>query len=559
MKALEDGWYELVTDRARAGSLYRYRIDREIEVPDPASRFNPQDVAGPSEVIDPDSFRWSDAGWRGHAWHAAVIYELHVGTFTPQGTYRAAIDRLAHLKALGITMIELMPLAEFPGARGWGYDGVLPFAPESAYGRPEDLKALIDAAHSTGLSVLLDVVYNHFGPEGNYLGRYAQAFFSERHRTPWGAAINFDERQSALVREFFIQNALYWLRELHFDGLRFDAVHAICDDSPKHIMVELSERIRAAFGAERHVHLVLENGANQAHFLGAPGTAGCFDAQWNDDIHHCLHVLLTDESDGYYADYRDAPRAKLARCLTEGFAYQGERSEHAGNKSRGEPSASLPPTAFVNFLQNHDQIGNRAFGDRLISYARSAANLHAALAILLLAPSPPMLFMGEEWGTQTPFPYFCDFHGELARLVREGRRKEFAHFERFNDAAIADSIPDPGAPQTFDSAKLRWNELGRAEHRIWLERYRVMLAARHRYIVPELPFLGTPRVLSLRDSDVLEIDWPRDNGGTLRLSARLSDTAAGEPLRAALPTSIYCAHPEPGTAGWFVRWSLDRI
>ena len=557
MIAQEDGWYELETARAHAGSLYRYRIDGATEVPDPASRFNPQDVGGPSEVIDPHAFRWTDSRWRGHSWAQAVIYELHIGTFTPEGTFRAAIQRLPHLKLLGVTMVELMPIAEFPGARGWGYDGVLPYAPESAYGRPEDLKALIDAAHGIGLSVLVDVVYNHFGPEGNYLGLYAKPFFTERHQTPWGAAINFDGAQSRIVRELFIQNTLYWLREYHFDGLRFDAIHAICDDSPKHVMIELSERVRAAFGPDHHVHLILENGANQAHFLGAPGTPGRFEAQWNDDTHHCFHVLLTGEKDGYYSDYRERTFAKLARCLTEGFAYQGERSEHEG-KARGEPSRALPPTAFVNFLQNHDQIGNRAFGDRLISCVRNDDSLHAALAILLLSPFPPMLFMGEEWGAKTPFPYFCDFHGELARLVRDGRRREFAHFERFSDASIADSIPDPGAVRTFDSAKLRWNEPEQPAHRLWLDRYRAMLEARQRFVVPELPMLGAPRVVSADADGTIEIDWTRGNGGALRLSAHLSEQPGGKALRPCLPTLIYSTHPDKGGKAWCVRWSMDR-
>jgi len=368
MEPQSNGWHSFVTDRAKAGTLYRFVLPDGTAVPDPASRFQPLDVHGPSEVIDPDSYQWRDQAWRGRPWHEAVIYELHIGTFTIAGSYQAARDQLDHLVRLGVTAIELMPLADFPGARNWGYDGVLPFAPDGSYGRPEELKAFIDAAHERGLMVLLDVVYNHFGPEGNYLSAYAPQFFNARHETPWGAAVNFDAEGSEVVREFVIHNALYWLEEFHFDGLRLDAVHAIQDDSAVHILKELARRVHAA-PLGRPVHLILENEHNEASRLRR--TDSGFDAQWNDDVHHVLHVAASGESEGYYADYL-GDGEKLARALAQGFAYQGELMPYRGS-ARGEPSVDLPPEAFVAFIQNHDQVGNRALGDRLGAIAPPAA------------------------------------------------------------------------------------------------------------------------------------------------------------------------------------------
>ncbi|MGB8583430.1 MAG: malto-oligosyltrehalose trehalohydrolase [Candidatus Sulfotelmatobacter sp.] len=414
----EHGWFELVTNIAKAGDLYRFRIDREKEVPDPASRFQPRDVHGPSEVIDPRMFDWKDDGWRGRGWNEAVIYELHVGAFARPGNFSAIRNRLDYLAELGVTAIELMPVSDFPGARNWGYDGVFLFAPESTYGRPEDLKELVQAAHQRGIMVLLDVVYNHFGPEGNYLGVYAPQFFTDRHKTPWGKGINFDGAESRVVRDFFIQNALYWLTEYHFDGLRLDAVHAILDDSTPDILTELASVVRSEVEPGRQVHLILENERNQAKYLRR--TEQCrprtYNAQWDDDIHHALHVLITGEKDGYYFDYAKRPLDQLGRCLVSGFAYQGDVSLYRNGERRGESTEGLPLTAFVSFLQNHDQIGNRPFGERIVTLA-DARPVRAALEILLLAPSPPMLFMGEEFGTQTPFLFFCDFEKDLLRRL----------------------------------------------------------------------------------------------------------------------------------------------
>lgn len=487
MEQCNNGWFELITEVAKPGTQYNFRIDGGQEVPDPASRFQPQDVHGPSEVVDPSAFNWRDDEWRGRPWEEAVLYELHVGTFTPSGTFCGAAERFAHLADMGITAVELMPVADFPGQRNWGYDGVFPFAPDSTYGRPEDLKQLVQAAHDCGLMVVLDVVYNHFGPEGNYLNCYAPQFFTDRHSTPWGDGINFDGPDSRVVRDFFIHNALYWLTEYNFDGLRLDAVHAIIDDSTPHILTELADAVRSSLPPDRHVHLILENDENQARYLQRNDRCQPrqYTAQWNDDIHHALHVLITDERDGYYLDYSQSPIDQLGRCLAQGFAYQGEISLHRNGRIRGEPTAGTPPDAFISFLQNHDQVGNRPFGERIIQTADHNA-VRAAMAILLLAPSPPLLFMGEEFGTETPFLFFCDFEKDLAAAVTRGRRNEFARFSRFSDPAERERIPDPSAPETFKASQLDWSVILQPSHQEWLCFYRRLLALRREHIVPRL-------------------------------------------------------------------------
>ena len=558
-----EGWFELVTAEAHAGSRYRYRIDGKQDVPDPASRANPDDIPGPSRVVDPADFEWDDADWRGRPWHEAVIYELHVGAFTPEGTFAAAEQKLGHLVELGVTVIELMPIADFPGQRGWGYDGVLQFAPESAYGRPEELKSLIAAAHRRGLAVMLDVVYNHFGPEGNYLHLYAPQFFTERHHTPWGAAINFDAPGSRTVRDFYIHNTLYWLEEYHFDGLRFDAVHAILDDSKPNILTEIASAVRNGPGRDRNILLVLENGANQARFLGPPAAPDTFDGQWNDDVHHCLHVILTGERDGYYEDYTENPHAMLCRCLAEGFAYQGQVSAHQGS-ARGEPSAHLPPTAFVNFLQNHDQIGNRAFGERISAIARSPDALRAANAVLLLAPSPPMLFMGEEWQAPQPFPYFCDFEPGLAEKVREGRKREFAHFEKFASPEAVAALPDPTSPETFRSAQLDWSVLQQRRYADILDQTQRLLAIRRKEIMPLIPRIKDGTCIKLEASGAFAVDWALDDGSILHLLANLTERAVPIVGRVA-GRLIFATHPNirgatkrNQLAPWSVTWLLER-
>lgn len=516
MQREADGWF--VLDAAcGAGATYRYRIDGEQEVPDPASRAQQDGVHGHSLVDDPAAFVWQHDDWRGRPWHEAVIQEVHVGA---AGGYAALIEQLPRLAELGFTAIELMPLAEFPGERNWGYDGVLPYAPSGAYGSPDELRALIDAAHGLGLMVLLDVVYNHFGPDGNYLGSYASAFFRHDLQTPWGDAIDFRQRP---VRDFFIGNALMWLRDYRFDGLRLDAVHAI---SERDFLVELAARVRSELEPARHVHLVLENEDNCAALLEQG-----FDAQWNDDGHNVLHVLLSGEQEGYYADFNDAPIEKLARCLGEGFIYQGESNRHG--ESRGEPSAHLPTTAFVLFLQNHDQIGNRAFGERLISLAEPEA-LQAATALLLLSPMVPLLFMGEEWGARSPFLFFTDHHDELARAVCEGRRNEFADFAVFADAENRARIPDPNAPETFRASRIDPGERLEPGHREWLDLHRSLLRLRHAEIIPRLP--GTrPLGAEVLSERALVARWRLGDGTVLRIELNLGaealPVAASEPAR----------------------------
>ncbi len=495
-----EGWHDVVAPQAVPGSRYRFELPSGLCVPDPASRFQPEDVHGPSEVIDKASWRSNE--WRGRSWQEAVIYEMHIGAFTPLGTFRGAIEKLHHLRSLGVTALQLMPIADFPGRRNWGYDGVLPYAVDSSYGRPEDLKAFIDAAHAHELMVFLDVVYNHFGPGGNYLARYAPDFFTDRHKTPWGPAINF---AAPPVRQFVIQNALAWLGDYGFDGLRLDAVHAIHDDSATHILVELADRVRHAF-PDRHIHLMLENEENQAALL-----ENGYTAQWNDDVHHVLHTAVTGERQTYYREYQDDSE-KLGRALAEGFAFQGEVMEHRGT-ARGEPSAHLPPEKFIAFLQNHDQIGNRALGDRIAANAPQEA-LRAANAVYLLLPQIPMLFMGEEWASRTPFPFFCDFSGELADQVREGRFNEFRQF-----AELRDRIPDPLADATFASAKLDWENADRGD---WLDWYKRILAVRRESIVPLLHRIQRGGSYRVMGTGAVEIAWPG-----LMLAANLSGATCG--------------------------------
>ena len=439
MDRLENGFFGLTTAAARVGSRYRYQLQDGFRVPDPASRFQPEDVQGPSIVVDPRAYAWRHVAWRGRPWEEAVLYELHVGAFTEEGTFDGIRRKLDYLAELGVTAVELMPLSDFAGARNWGYDGVMPFAPDAAYGSPDDLKRLIDEAHGRGLMMFLDVVYNHFGPVGNYLHRYAESFFEPEEHTPWGAAINYKLRT---VRDFAIHNVLYWLEEFRFDGLRFDAVDRIIDRGEEHILKEIAATVRRTIPPERHVHLVLENDKNQAHLLERDpgGRPIYYDAQWNDDIHHVYHHLLTGEAGGYYADYATDAHARLARALSSGYVYQGDVSHYRGGEVRGEPSGHLPPTAFVAFIQNHDQVGNRAFGERIADLAEQGA-VKAMQAVFLLAPNIPLLFMGEEWGATQPFCFFTDFHDELADAVREGRRREFQTVPRVRERSRARAHP----------------------------------------------------------------------------------------------------------------------
>jgi malto-oligosyltrehalose trehalohydrolase len=498
------GWFEGDAN-CGAGTRYRYRLGSGPAVPDPASRAQADDVHGPSVVVDPGKYRWRNTDWRGRPWHETVLYELHAGLY---GGFTGVQRELKRLADLGITAVELMPVNDFPGKRNWGYDGVLPFAPDRAYGTPDDLKALVDAAHDHGLMIFLDVVYNHFGPDGIYLASYAD-FFRDDVATPWGAAIDFRRDE---VRRFFTENALYWLMEYRFDGLRFDAVHAISEPD---WLDETAAAVRATVETDRHVHLVLEHDGNVADHLRRD-----FDAQWNDDGHHVLHVMLTNEREGYYSDYADRSAYRLARCLAEGFIYQGDPSEHRNGDARGTPSADLPPTAFVLFLQNHDQVGNRAFGDRLTTTVAPQA-LEAAIALQLLCPQIPLIFMGEETASASPFQFFTDHHGELADAVREGRRREFASFAAFSDPAQRETIPDPNAPETFERSRPQGDE-ERGTDRAAL--YRRLFALRRERLVPHLQGTRSLGAEAVSPSAVLA-RWRLGDGSILTIAANLSADA----------------------------------
>ncbi|HEY6578473.1 MAG TPA: malto-oligosyltrehalose trehalohydrolase [Rhizomicrobium sp.] len=511
---------------AGAGARYAFRLDAHTRVPDPASRAQDGDVGDASLIVNPGSHRWTCTGWLGRPWEETILYELHVGLLGGFAGVGAHLERIAKL---GFTAIELMPVADFPGQRNWGYDGVLPFAPDRAYGTPDELKALIDRAHALGLMVFLDVVYNHFGPDGNRLPEYAPQFFRADRKTPWGPAIDF---RQPMVRRFFIENAIYWTREFRIDGLRFDAVHAIGDTD---FLAELASEVCANAPKGRHVHLVLENDNNDARLLQRG-----FDAQWNDDVHHALHVLLTGEAGGYYQDYAAAPAKALARALAEGFVYQGEASPHRGGEPRGTPSADLAPTCFVSFLQNHDQIGNRAFGERLTTLARPAA-LRAAIALQLLSPQIPLVFMGEEAGAREPFLYFTDHNPELAKAVRDGRRSEFAKFPEFSDPQRREQIPDPNAAATFERSRPSIDG-PRAEE--WNEWYAALIRIRRGEIVPRLKGARSAGAEALNDAAVLA-RWRLGDGAMLSIAANLGDA----PVRAQFPRSA----PIWGTPGDVLR------
>jgi maltooligosyltrehalose trehalohydrolase len=510
MRRGEDGVFTAHASAA-AGAAYKYRIDGGEAVPDPASHAQSGDLHDASLVVD-HHYPWKHGAWRGRNWSETVVYELHAGAF---GGFKGVAEQLPRLASLGFTAIELMPIADFPGRHNWGYDGVLTYAPDTAYGTPTELKTLIDTAHGLGVQVFLDVVYNHFGPDGNYLNLYAKSFFREDKHTPWGNAIDFRRGQ---VRDFFIGNAIYWLDTYRFDGLRFDAVHAIEDTA---FLLDMAHDIRAALPG-RHIHLILENEHNDAALLGGE----TYNAQWADDWHHCAQVLLTRESEGYYEDFQN-PAEQMARCLAEGFAYQGEPSPHQSGKPRGTASAHLPTTAFVICLQNHDQIGNRAMGERLHSLAHPEA-LRAAIALLLFTPQIPMVFMGEEFGETRPFLFFTDFHDELGRLVTEGRRKEFAHFTAFSHPETRERIPDPNAHATFAAS------IPRVTENAWTELFRQCLDLRHHHIIPRLQGCVSTGAKAISPHAV-RAGWRMGDGALLTIATNFDASPAPlEPVAGAL-------------------------
>lgn len=526
------GWFHIEVD-ADEGDPYTFVLPNGQQVPDPAARRQQGDVHGPSLLTSPPQ----PEPWKGRPWEDAVIYELHLGTFTAEGTCRAAAAELPRLADLGITVIEIMPVAQFAGDRGWGYDGVLPYAPHPAYGTPGDLAALVGTAHCNGLMVLLDVVYNHFGPEGNYLHAYAPEFFDDARQTPWGAGIDYTRHP---VRRFYIENALYWLEEFGFDGLRFDAIDQIRDPSEPELLVELAREVRSRW-PDRHIHLTTEDNRNVTHLheRGSNGEIPLHTAEWNDDMHNAAHVLATGETEGYYEAFTDNPLWLLGRSLAEGFAYQGENG-------RGQPSAHLPPVAFVDFLQNHDQTGNRALGERLITLTDPDL-LEALTAIHLLSPHIPLLFMGEEYGETRPFCFFAGFEGDLAKAVREGRRQEFTGFSGF-DAA---DVPDPIARETVEMSRLDPDRRDSPEGQAILARTRALLDIRHREIVPSLAQTGgnVGHLLTAEDG-VLAVDW-RLGKACLQLRANLSNGPRDMPTAEGVEIHRTAA---PGSPRSVVHW-----
>lgn len=460
----EPGVFATALHGVGAGTLYRYSLNGGPAMPDPASRFQPFGVHGPSEVIDPGSYRWQDRDWTGIDFARAVIYELHVGTFTRGGTFARAAERLQYLRDLGVTVIELMPLADFPGERNWGYDVACLYAPSRAYGRPEDLRHLVDAAHAAGIAVVLDVVYNHLGPDGAYLYAFAPSYLSSRHSSPWGQGVNLDGLGSALVRRFILDNARHWLEEYHFDGLRLDATHALTDESSPHIVAEIvqtSRRVR-----NRRTLLIAEDHRNQASMLHDQDAGGWgLDAVWADDFHHIAQRILAGDDEGYYEDYR-ASVMDLATTLQQGWFFTGQRSRYFG-RARGTDPKGIALKKFIICLQNHDQVGNRAFGERL-HRAIGLPAFRAASVLLLLSPETPLLFMGQEWAASTPFCYFTDHLPALGEQVVRGRRREFEKFSQFRDPGTLERIPDPQDRATFECSRLEWEERGREPHRgVW--------------------------------------------------------------------------------------------
>jgi maltooligosyltrehalose trehalohydrolase len=459
LAAQADGVWAAEVDHVRTGDRYRYRLNGELLRPDPYSRSQPDGVHGPSAVADPNAFAWHDAAWRGiQIRRGLVIYQCHIGTATPGGTFDSMIDELPRLQRLGVSAIEPLPIAEFPGGRNWGYDGVDLFAPAHVYGGPEALKRFVDAAHQHGLGVILDVVYNHLGPDGNYLRDFACEYFTDRHQTPWGAAINYDGPGSHRVRKLVIDNARYWLHEYHADGLRLDATHAIFDESNVHVLAELTRAVRASVPSQREVALIAETSENDVRYLRPVEQHGFgFDAVWADDFHHSLRRYLAGDHEGYYADYTGT-LDELARCIEQGWLYEGQATRRSGFETpRGTPARDRPAYQFVYALQNHDQVGNRAFGERL-HHQIDPRRYRAASTLLLFLPYTPMLFMGQEFGASSPFQYFTEHDPELGKLVTEGRRREFSAFSAFADPATRERIPDPQAASTFASSKLRVKE-----------------------------------------------------------------------------------------------------
>lgn len=527
MQALPDGWWQAETALAVHGADYAFSLDGGTPLPDPRSPWQPHSVDGFSRFFDHSRFVWHDQGWREPPVGSAIIYELHVGTFTPEGTFDGVVQRLAYLQDLGISHIELMPISSFSGSRGWGYDGVALYAPQEAYGGPEGLKRLVEACHLAGIGVILDVVYNHFGPEGNHLEAFGP-YLSERHRVPWGKAVNFDGPQSDAVRRFFWGNARMWFEDYHVDGLRLDAVHAILDTSAVHILEEFSREAAVLENSlGRHLFLIAESNLNDPCLVGSREAGGYgIHAQWSDDFHHALHVLLTGEQEGYYADF--GRLGDLAKALTSGFVYDGRYSRYRMRR-HGRPFASFPGHRLLAYIQNHDQVGNRAMGERL-SRLVDTARLKIGAALVLISPFTPLIFQGEEWGASTPFQYFTDLQDrELGRAVREGRRREFAAF-----GWAPEDVPDPQDFETFARSKLDWGEISKAPHDELLAWYRSLIALRRSE--PDLRGGVRPSV-SFSEQE----GWLSVRRGNVLVLCNLGEEARRIPLPAGAPKEVLLA------------------
>jgi maltooligosyltrehalose trehalohydrolase len=525
MKPQADGWLELTLPDISPGTAYRFVLPDGTAIPDPASRSQHGGIKGDSLVIDHSRFPWKNTEFQTLKWEKSIIYELHIGTFTDEGTFAAAQTRLPYLRALGITAIEVMPVAEFEGLRGWGYDGVLLYTPHHVYGSPDDMKSFVDAAHGHGIQVILDVVYNHFGAVGNYLPSFAPDFFDPDLHTPWGSAIDFEKKA---VRDFFIDNALCWLRDYNLDGLRIDAVHEIHDEhSSPHFIEELSQRVHHQL-ADRPRHLIIEDSKNSIRFLDPAETKVPCEAAWNDDFHHVVHVIASGEKTGYYADFADTPWFFLARSLAEGFVFQGEPAGNNEGKPLGDPSTHLRPQTFVDFLQNHDQIGNRAFGERLAQLSDPKL-MRLLTAILILSPHIPLIFMGEEYGETNPFMFFCDYEGEMAEIVRNGRKKEVGNFCDMSNVKNLDNLPDPNAIKTFKTSKLNWENLAKPEGLRHLQHMRDLISKRLEYVVPALAEAegNSGHTLHARGG-AIAVDWQLGSK-RLQLRANMSEDEVALP------------------------------
>lgn len=510
-----DGFHRVLVTGVADGDLYRYRLDGRGPFPDPASRFQPQGVHGPSQVVDWASFSWSDAEWTGIALEDTILYELHVGTFTQAGTFAAAADRLPDLKELGITAVELMPVADFAGRWNWGYDAVAPFAPAGSYGTPDDLRRLVNRAHALGLAVHLDVVYNHLGPDGAYQSTFSHFYYSEEHKSPWGAGINYDGPESEPVRDYVIKNALRWIHEYHFDGLRLDATHAIVDDSARHIVASIASAVRHSLSNTKcRVHVIAEDDRNLAGLMKPESQGGWeLDGSWSDDFHHQMRRALAGDSDGYFKDF-DGSTQSIATTARQGWFYTGQHAPYFG-KPRGTDPRGLDACRFVYFLQNHDQVGNRAFGERL-HHSIDLSVWRAASVLLLMLPETPLLFMGQEWAACTPFLYFTDHNEELGRLVTKGRRTEFSRFSAFSDPATRERIPDPQSEGTFRASKLRWEENTREPHASVARLYRRLLSLR-KTLMPS----GKPADIVALSEHCLQVRRTELNGTELLIVVRL--------------------------------------